>query len=101
MHRLMSLATIIMNAAGVCVAVLFAMAAVGMPEFAASSGAIYAGVLVLATFASERIRKHVMHDDRENSPDCCGGAMKVSRVLLAGAWLAMIGLLTWVGVGQV
>ena len=68
MHRAMALSTIVMNAAGVCVAVLFAFAAHAMPEMASTSGPIYAGVLVLATFASERIRKHILHDDSENSP---------------------------------
>jgi hypothetical protein len=101
MHRLMSLSTIMMNAAGVVVAVLFAMAAAAMPDFAARSGAIYVAVLILATFASERIRQHVIHDDRSNSPDCCEGAMKVSRVLLICAWVGMVGMLTYLGVSQV
>ncbi len=97
MHRAMALSTIIMNAAGVCVAVLFAVAAHTMPEMAAHSGPIYVGVLVLATFASERIGKHILRDDPDNSPPCCETAVKVSRVLLVVAWIAMILLLLDVG----
>jgi sugar/nucleoside kinase (ribokinase family) len=98
MHRIMSLSTILMNAAGVSIAVLFAMAAGSMPHFATRSGSIYAGVLLLATFASERVRRHVIVDDPDHSPPCCATAMRVSRLLLATAWVTMIGLLAWVGV---
>lgn len=96
-HRMMSLATIVMNTAGVCVVVLLAIAVRNMPDVALRSGPIYAGVLALATLASERIRHHVIVADRENSPECCAGAMKLSRGLLAVAWVVAIGLLIYLG----
>ncbi len=100
MHRVMSLSTIVMNSAGVCAVLLLALMVRDMPEMAARSGPIFAGVLVAATFTSERIRHHVVVADHDNSPACCEGAMKLSRVLLAVAWLVAIGLLGYVGVNQ-
>jgi len=100
MHRAMSLSTIVMNAAGVTVAVLFVIAAHDMPEFAIRSGAIYAGVLLLATFASERIRAHILHHDAENSPACCASAVRVSRILLGSAWIVMVVLLVDLAIGE-
>jgi hypothetical protein len=96
MHRAMAFSTIIMNGIGVCVVVLFAFAVRGMPDFAARAGATYAGVLFLASFASERIRHHLLVDDPENSAACCETAMKVSRILMGAAWVAMIALLVYV-----
>ncbi len=100
MHRAMSISTVAMNAAGVTVAVLFVIAAHDMPEFAVRSGAIYVGVLLLATFASERIRAHVLHHDADNSPDCCAPAVRVSRILLGAAWIVMIVLLVDLAIGE-
>lgn len=99
-HRVMSLSTIVMNSAGVCAVLLLALMVRDVPEMAARSGSIFAGVLVLATFTSERIRHHVVVADRDNSPPCCEGAMKLSRVLLGVAWLVAIGLLGYVGIDQ-
>jgi hypothetical protein len=99
-HRMMSLATIVMNSAGVCVVALLALMVRDMPELAARSGPIYAGVLVLATLASERIRHHVVVEDRDSSPPCCEGAMKLSRLLLVLAWMVAIGLLVLAGISS-
>ena len=100
MHRVMALSTVLMNASGVCVAVLFAIAAHSMPEMATRSGPIYVGVLMLATFASERIRAHVLRDGPTDSAVACRDAVRISRALLALAWLAMIVLLIDLGVRE-
>ena len=100
MHRVMSLSTIVMNSAGVCAVALLALMVRDMPEMATRSGPIFAMVLLLATLVSERVRKHVVVTDREHSPACCDGAMKLSRGLLAVAWLVAIGLLGYLGVSQ-
>ena len=100
MHRVMSFSTIIMNSAGVCAVALLALMVRDIPDLAMRSGPIFAVVLILATLASERIRRHVVVTDREHSPACCDGAMKLSRVLLAFAWVVAIGLLGYLGVSQ-
>ncbi|MGI5818173.1 MAG: hypothetical protein ACOX9R_08755 [Armatimonadota bacterium] len=100
MHRVMSLATVVMNAAGVCVVTMFGVALGMAPAMAARSGSVYAGVLLLATFASERIRTHVLVDDTDHSPPCCTRAMTVSRGLLVLAWVVAIALLGYVGIRQ-
>jgi hypothetical protein len=100
MHRVMALSTILMNAGAVGLAILFAIAAHDIPEVAGRAAPIYAGVLLLASFASERIRAHVLVHDPENSPECCTSAMTVSRALLAVAWVAMIVLLFEVGLRE-
>lgn len=100
MHRVMAVSTVVMNAAGVCVAILFAIAARDMPEFALNSGAVYAGVLLVASFASERIRAHVLHADAENSPSSCVSTARISRALLLTAWVAMAGVLGYLVITQ-
>lgn len=95
MHSVMAILTLVMGAAGIAVVILFGIAAHEIPEIAMRSGAVYFVVLALATFANERIRRHLVVEDPDSSPPCCAPAARIGRVLIVLAWISMAVLLVY------
>jgi len=92
MQTALMVTTILMNLFGAAIAALFAVTARSMPEAAYRSWAVVCVVLIAVTLVTVRVQSTVSRDSEPG--DRRARAFTIaSHMLLAIAWLAMIGAL--------
>lgn len=91
MNTAAMVATTIMNLLAVGATGMFAVVAQDMPDTALRSWALYATVMLVATFLTVRVNGAVLNDeDGEAVAPWCRPLATVSQVLLVLAWAAII-----------